>query len=350
MTNLEKWNFIVEQTRKRLAAKEKEVQLLWEDFFADVTLFGYSKLNGEIDSQRSLHIGASDRAIPDIIIRNMSSKKDLFIIELKQHNFKFESNFKKQLFSYMRLLRISIGIIICDKIYMYYWDLDDQEDSIVIPFEKDNELGAKFVELLEKGQFNKTNAENFIKGHYLFQKHVDEIKQDVKTLPVKDLIVEYYSMQYTSAEINEALKTLKVNVSFEARESQIIPPPPPKTNGDNDGDDIFKDLKEKYVVIKTTEDRVNACNGDMYEATRYAWKAKLEKVQQYHIVFGVIKGVIKGVYIVNNWYAVNDATSQKRCAFNGNEAPAEFAKEYLWKQIPERFRRKGMASPLLYGN
>ena len=211
MTNLEKWNFIVAQVRKKLTSREKEIQQLWEDFFADVSLFGYSKLNGEIDSQRSLHIGASDRAVPDIIIRDMTSQKDLFIIELKQSNLFPKTNFKEQLFSYMRLLRISIGILICDKIYMYFWDLDNKEESIEISFTENNELGAKFIELLEKGRFDETNIENFIKGYYLFQKHVDEIKQDVQTLPVKDVIADYYSVQYSSAEITEALKRVEVN-------------------------------------------------------------------------------------------------------------------------------------------
>ncbi len=351
MTSIEKWNCIVAQMRNKFSAREKEIQQLWEDFFADVSLFGYSKLNGEIDSQRSLHIGSTDRAIPDIIIRDVVSKKDLFIIELKQHNYAFDDNFKKQLFSYMRLLRISIGILICDKIYMYFWDLDNKEESIEISFTENNELGAKFIELLEKGRFDETNVRNFIKGYYSFQKHVDEIRQDVLTLPVKDLIEEYYSMQYSSAEIAEALKRLDVNVSFETPIGNpfLKPPKPPKPIGD-DPDDIFKDLTKKYVVIKTTDERVNACHGSMYEATRYAWRADLNKIQQYRLVFGVIKGFVRGVYFVNSWYAVNDTTSQNRCAFNGSEASEEFAKKYLGKQIPERFRQKGMASPLLYGN
>lgn len=353
MTNLEKWNLIVEQVRNKLTSKEKEIQQLWEDFFADASLFGYSKLKGEIDSQRSLHIGASDRAIPDIIIRDMVSKKDLFIVELKQSNLPPKHIFREQLFSYMRLLRISIGILICDKIYMYFWDLDNKEESIEISFTENNELGVKFIELLGKGHFDETNIENFIKGYYLFQKHVDEIKQDVQTLPVKDVIADYYSMQYSSVEITEALKRVEVKISFETPITDLPTKPnpnPPRPSVGNDGDDIFKDLTEKYVIIKTTDERVNACNGSMYEATRYAWRADLNKIQQYCLVFGVIKGIVRGVYFVTNWYAVNDTTPGKRCAFNGSEAPEEFAKKYLWKQIPERFRRKGMASPLLYGN
>ena len=73
-----KTDFYCNVCEKKLTSREKKFGNIGK-IFADVNFWGYSKLKGEIDSQRSLHIGASDRAIPDII-RDMTSQKDLFVI------------------------------------------------------------------------------------------------------------------------------------------------------------------------------------------------------------------------------------------------------------------------------
>ena len=46
MATTEKWNLIISHVHKKLSAKENEVQLLWENIFADTNLFGYSKFSG----------------------------------------------------------------------------------------------------------------------------------------------------------------------------------------------------------------------------------------------------------------------------------------------------------------
>ena len=91
----DKWNLIVSNIQKKLMAKESEVQDLWEKIFADAIFFGYSKLSGEIDCQRNIHIGSYERTIPDIIIKNIINNKDLFIVELKQHNLPFNQTYKE---------------------------------------------------------------------------------------------------------------------------------------------------------------------------------------------------------------------------------------------------------------
>lgn len=74
----QKWNRIVEIYNASISAKEDTVHSLWERIF--VELFGYSSLNGEIESQRKIQIGSTERIIPDIIIKD--SNNDLFVVEL----------------------------------------------------------------------------------------------------------------------------------------------------------------------------------------------------------------------------------------------------------------------------
>lgn len=144
-----KWNKIVDFYNKYRFKPENEVQNLWEQLFADAELFGYSKIYGEIEPHRSIQIGSSCRVIPDIIIKK--DEKDLFIVELKQSSLDCGD---KQLLSYLKLLQqINIGILICNKLYIYNFDInkkDVEQTKLAIDFTYDNPYGIKFVELFEK--------------------------------------------------------------------------------------------------------------------------------------------------------------------------------------------------------
>ena len=88
------WNRFCEISKKNYNEKEDKVQKVFEQIFA--VLFGYDPFDGEIDSHRVLHIGSTDRVIPDIIIQDSSDNKDLFIVELKQLNLRFDKKYEEQ--------------------------------------------------------------------------------------------------------------------------------------------------------------------------------------------------------------------------------------------------------------
>ena len=149
MPALEKWNKIVDLYKKHFNANEKTVQSIWESVFAEV--FGYSKLSNEIDRHRNVRIGSTERVITDIIIKD--GETDLFIVELKQHNFSKSRDMEQQLFSYLKQLKVDTGILICDKIYIYDYDYnkdDDAQINIAIDFIENNSNGISFVELFKK--------------------------------------------------------------------------------------------------------------------------------------------------------------------------------------------------------
>ena len=93
-------------------SKEIDIQKEWENYFVEI--FGYKKILKEIDSQRTVDFGTRERGILDIIIKRRG--QDLFDVELKQYNRPFSQEMKTQLISYLRQLRISVGILICQKI------------------------------------------------------------------------------------------------------------------------------------------------------------------------------------------------------------------------------------------
>ena len=86
----------------------------------------------------------------------------------------------------------------------------------------------------------------------------------------------------------------------------------------------------------------------MYETVRKAWRLSLKRANQYKIVLGVVNGIVKGVYEVERWQ--KSKADEKRIEFIGKEVTGEIRDYFLNKRIPEAYRRKGMASPVLSPN
>ena len=101
-----------------------------------------------------------------------------------------------------------------------------------------------------------------------------------------------------------------------------------------------------YIIIKTTNAAIQAAQGSLYEATRRAWRANLNKVKKVKGVLSVGGGIVREVYEVHGWY--RSAESENRVEFIGTPAGEQIASVFRGKMIPEYYRKKGMASPLLY--
>lgn len=166
----ENWNEIVEAFRKNYNKTEDFVQNSWE--FLCKLCFGYSSCN--IESQYSVKMGTGIKK-SDIVIKN--EKEILLVIELKKHDLTPEKN-KAQLFSYLNQLKVNIGILVCDNIYLYDYDYTVQGDKhfvAKISFKKYNPDGVKFVELFSKNNFDKEKIKEFIKD--VAQKNEEELKR-----------------------------------------------------------------------------------------------------------------------------------------------------------------------------
>lgn len=213
-TIMDKWNFIVAQVDKKRSALESEVQQFWVELLSDSTFFGYSKFAGEVDSQRSIIIGRKERVIPDIIIRDSANNRDLFVIELKQHNLTYRKEYKDQLISYMKLLSLKIGVLICDKIYLFF-DNRGETISLEISFEKNSENGCHFIELFSKGNFDENQVRQWIERNNELKLHVQEMQSQLKDATyLEDLIRHDFAKRYTNEEIDTALGGIKVSIQF----------------------------------------------------------------------------------------------------------------------------------------
>lgn len=102
----------------------------------------------------------------------------------------------------------------------------------------------------------------------------------------------------------------------------------------------------KYMIIKVKDYWLNQ-RKDRYECTRSAWKLDPKKASKYKYVLSVTNGIVHEVYKVNEWHYCDGNSG--RCEFTGEVAEKEVQEIFKWKRIPEKYRKKGQASPYLYG-
>lgn len=345
MDSVKIWNRIVKHYKDNYSAKEEVLQKDWEQIFSD--LFNYSRFFGEIDSHRNIHIGSHQRTIPDIIIR--SDEGDLFDVELKQYNLPFVIEFENQLKSYLDLLHISVGVLICQQIYLYVYDFSKSKlKKMVISFVENNPDGIDFVDLMKKGSFSAEAVERLIDSKEAFKDNVQKIKETISNDFIRQLIVDYFIKNYSEEEILTALgdfdytEQIIPDVEDDAGESENTK----ISNVESDGT-VYAEPSFDYVMIKTSHERVQKCNGSLYEATRYAWRAG-ERITQYNYVISVIGGVVQEVYVADRWNIVHNGELVGRYEFHGKVATHNEARALIGKKIPFEYRKPGSANPVMF--
>ena len=100
----------------------------------------------------------------------------------------------------------------------------------------------------------------------------------------------------------------------------------------------------KYIIIKVKDYWLNQ-REDRYETTRSAWRININRAMKYPYVLSVTGGIVRAVYKVDEWHAVDRCG---RSEFTGKEAEESVKKIFLDKKIPEKYRKKGQASPFLF--
>lgn len=111
----------------------------------------------------------------------------------------------------------------------------------------------------------------------------------------------------------------------------------------------YKEPDLKYIIIKINNRMLEERNNNIYETVRSAWRVSLKKVKEYKYCLAVLNGVVKNVYEIEGWQE-NHRAKDGRFEFYGHEASKDIKKIFINKRIPKKYRKKGMASPVLYHN
>lgn len=251
MQSTDSWNKIVSQYNKIRNNKEEVVQASWEFIFS--TLFNYS--DSEIDSQRPVQMGSTPK-YPDIIIKN--ENEDLFVVELKQHTL---HKGQDQLISYLNQLKVNIGILVCDNLYIYDFDYTSRENAysvLEIPFVQDNPNGIRFVELFSKDNFDKQKIKDFIRESNDKKNAVATIKNEITEDLASKLLKNFFKEKYPEIDIEDILLDYIISIkkksliALSSSTEKVI-----RVNEDSQDEEYYYNnqryAKRKFVLTVVTD-------------------------------------------------------------------------------------------------
>lgn len=87
---------------------------------------------------------------------------------------------------------------------------------------------------------------------------------------------------------------------------------------------------------------------NLYKAVRGCWRNSLSHAQKYRYVIAVVNGVAMEVYEVENWHV--STIEAPRIEFDGKPTTNKTMRKLIGHLIPEKYRKQGNASPLLYSD
>ena len=267
----EKWNYFVYDLCE---AKKKDVD---EDSFhtlieTQMQHLGWAKFKGEICHKPNIHIGNNNRIEPDILIKR--DGEDEFVIEVKRPSHKQSKKDVEQLLSYMRLLKLSVGIYMGEHIEIFY-DMPSSKEAISImkvPLEIDNKLGARFIDKFLKDNFSRESIEDFCEERIQEiqrQNSLNEIKEsliaDAQTQiseSLKPYLMDKYGSSFSEEEIKAMLTTMRFTATVDGNQPEpkvIVPKSQPKPKSclikciltrNADAQGLFNPADQSLTVLK----------------------------------------------------------------------------------------------------
>ncbi|PIZ62884.1 hypothetical protein COY17_01680 [Candidatus Saccharibacteria bacterium CG_4_10_14_0_2_um_filter_52_9] len=101
------------------------------------------------------------------------------------------------------------------------------------------------------------------------------------------------------------------------------------------------------VMLININDKYQACKNldEIYEATRSAWRVSLIRANQIKIVCATYRGIIRGVFEVENWQ--KHKRRDGRYEFIGRPADARTTTRYINHSI-EEYQKTGSQNPVKY--
>lgn len=189
-----------------------------EDLFQSeiVNIFeklGWSRFNKEIEEKRKISIGSANSLKPDIIVKNNTN--DLFVVELKKPTARYTDRNDSQLFSYLRQLKLNIGLLINDRIHVFYEDGNCKVpvEIMNIEFNENAEDGLKFIELFSRQTYNQEFLLNYCKNQLKSLDAVDYLTSDEFKNKIVEFIREDTGKQFSNDVIDIALKNIEINIT-----------------------------------------------------------------------------------------------------------------------------------------
>lgn len=235
-------------------------------------LLGWEPWKGEIIHKQSLRIGNRNRMEPDILVARDDEYQ--FVIEVKRPGNTQAKEEITQLESYMRQLRLDVGIYIGEHIEMFY---DKPNSNHVVSVFKlavdlEEKRGARFIELFSKENFSKEAIVDFCEERIQEiqrQNSLNEIKEsliaDAQTQieeSLKPYLMDKYGGSFSEEEIKGMLTTMRFTASADGSRTEpgvVVPKPLPKPKSNlvkclltrnADAQGLFNPADQSLTVLK----------------------------------------------------------------------------------------------------
>ena len=186
-------------------------------------LLGWEPWKGEIIHKQSLRIGNRNRMEPDILIARDGEYQ--FVIEVKRPNHTQQNEDINQLESYMRQLKLDVGIYVGEHIEVVYDKPNTNHVFSVfkLAIDLEEKRGARFVELFLKENFSKEDIVGFCRERLQEmerQASLNKIKESLManaqtqiTESLRPYLMDKYGNAFSEEEIKGMLSQLRFIVS-----------------------------------------------------------------------------------------------------------------------------------------
>lgn len=187
-------------------------------------MLGWKRYNRSMLSQQTLPIGNNNNIRLDILLRK--NEANVLPIEVKRPSNVCSERQEQQLMSYMRQLRVNVGMYIGEKIRLFYDNPDDNMDVVCVfsaKIDRSDANGERLCELLDYATFDKDVFEAFCKEEYnkmqtrssLHQQFSEYFSTENGVNNILSLIKDKFQAEgYEDLAIDEMLKSLHLSVSY----------------------------------------------------------------------------------------------------------------------------------------
>ena len=197
---------------------------------------GWKKTNGTMVSQYTLPIGNSNSIRPDIVLwrkNEHDTQSPVLPIEIKRPSNIQNERQENQLMSYMRQLKLNVGLYIGEKIQLYYDIPNDGENPICVftaEFKKEDVNGSIICDLLTYDKFNLGKIETFCNEQYkkiqarnnLHRRVSEFLSEGNGVKNIISLLKDKFTAEgFEESAINEEFANLTLTVHYENK--SILP-------------------------------------------------------------------------------------------------------------------------------
>lgn len=187
-------------------------------------MLGWKRYNRSMLSQHTLPIGNNNNIRLDILLRK--EEVNVLPIEVKRPSNVCSERQELQLMSYMRQLRVNVGLYIGEKIRLFYDNPNDDKNAVCVfsvRIDGNDANGEKLCELLDYATFDKDVFEAFCEEEYnkmqtrssLHQQFSEYFSTEHGVNNIQSLIKEKFIAEgYEDLAIDEMLKSLRLSVAY----------------------------------------------------------------------------------------------------------------------------------------